>query len=80
MRKHYGSIGLEYPTLEDVVQNYAHEKFDVFNIKRDTFTRKGRKQYNKMVNFIYMLGRLTDADFDELDRIVDRMEEIIRYE
>ena len=80
MRKHYGNIRLEYPTLEDVVQNYAHEKFDVFNIKRDTFTRKGRKQYDKMVSFIYMLGRLTDADFDELDRIVDRMEEIIRYE
>ena len=79
MRKHYRNFKLEYPTLEDVIQDYAHEKFDVFNIKRDTFTRKGRKQYDKMVNFIYMLGRLTDADFDELDRIVDRMEEIIKW-
>ena len=80
MRKHYGTVELEYPTLEDVVQNYAHEKFPVFNIERDTFTKKGRAQYKKLVHLLYRIARLTDTDPEDIDRIVDRFEEIIRYE
>ena len=70
---------LDYLTLEELVQNYAHEKFDVFNLKTDGFTRKGRKQYDKMVDFLYHVADLTETDPDYIDRIVDKFEEIVRY-
>ena len=67
-------------TLEDVIKEVqGHNMQRVFK-KDGEPTKDGWKHYDRLVSILYMVCQLTDTDPEDMDKIVNKLEEILLYE
>lgn len=67
-------------TLEDLIKEVqGHGMKRVFK-KDGEPTKDGWKHYDRLVSILYMVCQLTDTDSEDMDKIVNKLEEILLYE
>lgn len=67
-------------TLEDLIKEVqGHNMQRVFK-KDGEPTKDGWVHYDRLVSILYMVCQLTDTDPEDMDKIVNKLEEILMYE
>lgn len=67
-------------TLEDLIMEVqGHNMQRVFK-KDGEPTKDGWRHYDRLVSILYMVCQLTDTDPEDMDKIVNKLEEILMYE